>query len=250
MAFPDWFESKFGPHTVELYRDEVRQTGAQVEALARFLGEPAGAPVLDLCCGWGRHALPLAGMGFPVTGLDGCAYFLEKLRSDAGGKSPIPLLRGDMGVLPLADSSFRAVYQMYTSFGYGTEPEDDRRALGEIARVLRPGGVYLLDLINWSLARRAFDGVYEDNYGSFDVVEDCRIEPGNLLRMKRALLYRDGSAPHIYSFEIRMFELETLRDLLASAGLVTVDVWGDFDGRAYDPARSYRMILISRKESV
>ncbi len=248
MTFPEWFDSKFGPHTPELYREEVQRSSGQVKALRRILGEPDGAPVLDLCCGWGRHALPLAALGYPVVGLDGSAYFLELLRSeDKMTTGRLPVLRGDMRRLPFVRGSFRAVYQMYTSFGYGDDPSDDRRVLSEVNRVLSPGGLYLLDLINWSLARRAFDGVYEDSYPEFDVVEDCRILPGDLLRMKRALLFRDGRPVHEYTFEIRMYDCQTLCDLALSAGLELKDAWGDFRGTPYDPARSSRMILFFRR---
>jgi hypothetical protein len=99
-----------------------------------------------------------------------------------------------------------------------------------------------------ALARRAFDGKFEESYSNFDIVEDCRIEPGsNLLTVKRAILYRDGRKAHIYSFEIRMFDRETIIALIQSAGLAVTAVWGDFDCSAYSPDKSYRMIMVCRK---
>ncbi len=247
MAFPEWFDRKFGPYTPELYSEEVARSAAQAKSLRRILGAPAGAPVLDLCCGWGRHALPLAAAGYPVVALDGSEHFLDLLRqAQPGASHSLPALRGDMRALPFAGCTFRAVYQMYTSFGYGTDPADDRRVLDEVRRVLLPRGLYLLDLINWTLARRAFDGVYEDSYPSFDVVEDCRIRPGNLLQMKRALLFRDGRPRHEYTFEIRMYGLEELTELARGSGLELERAWGDFQGKAYEPSRSSRMVLLFR----
>ncbi|HUU27456.1 MAG TPA: class I SAM-dependent methyltransferase, partial [archaeon] len=70
MAFPIWFEDKFGPHTIELYADEIRQTQLQLATIRDLIGTPPGGyPLLDLCCGWGRHAAPLYEMGYPVVGL-------------------------------------------------------------------------------------------------------------------------------------------------------------------------------------
>jgi len=250
MAFPVWFKDKFGPHTLELYEDEILQTPYQLSALRELFGPPDSYPVLDLCCGWGRHAVPLQRMGHTVVGLDGCRYFLERIERKKITRqvSRLELVQGDMRSLPLAGEKFRAVIQMYTSFGYGTDPRDDRSVLGEVYRVLRPGGLYLLDLINWTLARRAFDGKFEESYSNFDIVEDCRIEPGsNLLTVKRAILYRDGRKAHIYSFEIRMFDRETIIALIQSAGLAVTAVWGDFDCSAYSPDKSYRMIMVCRK---
>ena len=250
MAFPDWFNAKFGPYTRELYRDEIRVSAGQVKAISAFLGPPGEYPLLDLCCGWGRHAVPLARKGYKVVGLDGCRYFLDQIPGEDHGSAGGSLwaVLGDMREIPLKDSSFAAVIQMYTSFGYGTDPEDDLRILQQVYRVLADGGCYLLDLINWTVARRAFDGTFEQEYPSFDMVEECRIEPGgNLLRIKRALLFRDGRKAHIYEFEIRMFEEDTLRRLLAQAGFKVIDFWGDFDRSPYRPNHSYRMIAIAGK---
>lgn len=252
MAFPAWFDQKFGPHTESLYRDELRNTDAQVETLASVAGSTAEGPLLDMCCGWGRHALALARRGYRVVGLDGSRYFLAKLSTgmtprDRLGLAPV---RGDMRCIPLAASSVTFVFQMYTSFGYGTDGSDDMEVLSGVFRVLEPGGHYLLDMINWTLARRAFDGNFEEEYEEFDVVEECRIDPrADLLRIKRALLYRDGREPHIYEFEIRMFDRACLSALLKEAGFRVIDFWGDFDRGSYKPDRSLRMIAICRKES-
>ena len=252
MPFPQWFDEKFGSHTIELYQEEIGQTSLQLETLKAFLGPPAQNRVLDLCCGWARHALPLARMGYKVVGLDGSRYFLERARSELNGQpeAPLSLLRADMRILPFQGGSFAAAIQMYTSFGYGTDPEDDRRVLNELKRVLQPRGTYLLDLINWTLARKAFDGRYEESYPNFDVVEECRIVPqSNLLRVKRALLYRDGRKPHLYNFEIRMFDRMSLTRLLEQTGFKVLDVWGDFDCSPYRPRKSYRMITVCRKRT-
>lgn len=252
MAFPVWFDQKFGPHTEDLYRDELRNTTSQVEALASLAGSSASGTLLDLCCGWGRHALGLSRRGYRVVGLDGSRYFIEKLAKDMlpSDRCRLAPLRGDMRCLPLAGESMAMAYQLYTSFGYGTDSSEDMEVLAEVLRVLRPGGTYLLDLINWTLARRAFDGKFEEEYDEFDVVEECRIDPETeILRIRRALLYRDGRRPHIYEFEIRMFDRAGLTSLLEKAGFRVVDFWGEFDRTRYSPQRSLRMIALCRKES-
>ncbi len=251
MAFPSWYDQKFGPHTVSLYRDEVRFTDAQVETLADLAGSTTDGPLLDLCCGWGRHALALAQRGYQVVGLDGSEYFLSKLASDMtpADRPRLAPVRGDMRCLPFAAGSIATVIQMYTSFGYGTDPSDDMEVLSEVCRALKPGGFYLLDMINWTLARRAFDGKFEEEHEEFDVVEDCRIDPRiDLLRIKRALLYRDGRRPYIYEFEIRMFDRARLSAMLKEAGFRIVDFWGDFDRSGYNPAKSLRMIALCHRE--
>jgi SAM-dependent methyltransferase len=69
---PAWFESFFGPDYFEIYRDAfpAEATTADVDGIVSRLGLGAGARVLDLACGHGRHAIPLAERGHAVTGFD------------------------------------------------------------------------------------------------------------------------------------------------------------------------------------
>ena len=252
MAFPKWFDQKFGPYTIELYRDEIKNTDAQIECLEGLLGRPSSRPVLDLCCGWGRHSFPLSSNGHRIVSLDGNEFFVNKFREsrkESSNRLNPALLRGDMRCLPFADRSFRAAYQMYTSFGYGAVQKDDLDVLGEVNRVLDTGAVYLMDLINWNLARRFFDGVYEQEYDGFDTVEECHVENSgsagpDLLRVKRALIFNDGRPNHEYEFEIRMYEVGQLMSLFQRARFRVIDIWGGFDRQPYHPDRSYRMIIL------
>lgn len=109
---------------------------------------PQGGKVLDLCCGSGDLALIAARYVGPqgqVTGVDFCPALLDIARQR--GERLLPdfpwqWLEADVLDLPLPDQAFDAV-----TVGYGLRNVVDiRRCLGEIARVLRPGGkVAILD---------------------------------------------------------------------------------------------------------
>ncbi len=107
-----------------------------LEGLGRYL-RPA-ARVLDLGCGPGRDLLLLRERGYRVVGLDLSAGMLAEARRRAGG----PLLRADMRRLPLGNASFDGIWCCATLLHL---PRAEAGvALGEIRRVLRPGGaVYL-----------------------------------------------------------------------------------------------------------
>lgn len=99
-----------------------------------------GARVLDLGCGGGRDLAHFAGRGFRCIGLDRDTELARRAAAHAG----VPVLQADVEALPLRDASFDAVWAV----GLLHEMPSDARALvlGEISRVLKPGGLLLASL--------------------------------------------------------------------------------------------------------
>lgn len=118
----DWYESWNQPHA------EHNATAVQ-----DLLGPGAG-PCLDLGCGAGHYFDVLAATGRTVVGLD---YSADQLRF-AARRSP-RVVRADAAALPFADAAFPAVAAMWIS----TDVDDFAPVLGEAARVLTPGGVFV-----------------------------------------------------------------------------------------------------------
>ena len=117
--------------------------GAQ--AFIDRLAYPPGTRVLDVACGTGNTAIPLARAGAVVTGVDIAPNLLEQARANAAGqKLSIQFDEGDAEQLPYPDASFDAVVTM---FGAMFAPRPDVVA-SELARVLRPGG--RLAMANWN----------------------------------------------------------------------------------------------------
>jgi SAM-dependent methyltransferase len=114
---------------------------AQVEELLTDELRGRGS-VLEIGVGTGRIALPLAGAGIPTVGLDLSQPMLEKLIEKAGGRRPFPLIRGDATALPFADDSFGAAYGVHVLHLI----PDWEGVVAELARVVRSGGVVLIDL--------------------------------------------------------------------------------------------------------
>jgi len=102
--------------------------------------------ILDLGCGYGRIALPLARRGHRVVALDLCRNLLGQGRDDARGASlPISWLRATMTSLPLVAGSFDAVLCLWTTFSELLDAREQLSALTEVVRVLRPGGWALIE---------------------------------------------------------------------------------------------------------
>jgi SAM-dependent methyltransferase len=121
-------------------------TGGADDFIAR-LNIPAGSRVLDVACGTGNTALPLARAGCIVTGVDIAPNLLEQARERAAEAGlTITFDEGDAEALPYADASFDAVTTMFGAM-FAPRPE---LVASELARVLRLGG--LLAMANWNPA--------------------------------------------------------------------------------------------------
>ena len=123
------------------------RTAAEVELVWKLLELEPGLELLDLACGHGRIANPLAERGVRVTGLDATPYFLELARKDAAERGvDVEYVEGDMRSLPWTER-FDRVLCWFTSFGYFSDDEN-RQVLGEAFRALRPGGLFAVEMNN------------------------------------------------------------------------------------------------------
>lgn len=126
------------------YYDRTRElpAAAQTAIIAGLRGELAGrGRCLEIGVGTGRMALDLHRAGVAMAGVDLSRPMLDKLVAKAGGTAPFPLAVADATVLPFADDRFDAgvvchVLHLIPAW---------RTAVEELLRVVRPGGVLLMD---------------------------------------------------------------------------------------------------------
>src|SRR3954447_6135584 len=144
----DW-DDFFGDFYLRAYVEDEADAQAAEDGLAaaRPAGAEAGAEVIDVPCGYGRHTLALAAAGFRVVGVDRSQTLLEEAKRRAGHKRWPKLVRADYRELPLPDASFDAALNLFTSLGYLGD-EADTSVMGEICRVLRPGGKLVLETMH------------------------------------------------------------------------------------------------------
>jgi len=228
---------------------ELKRSPAEVRFILRALGLGRGASLLDVCCGPGRHSLPLAKRGLRVTGLDASIPYLLEARAKARAQGlRASFVHGDMRRIPFK-AEFDAAICMFTSFGYFRRERDNLRVLRAVARALKPGGLFLLDVIDraW-LARNATpkDWHFLDDGGFLleerRLTDDCR-----RARVRWVRVFPDGKSME-RSFALRHYDRSELSALLEKAGLRPLKAWGDFDGSR--PGAATRRILALSKKAV
>jgi SAM-dependent methyltransferase len=126
------------------YYDDTRrlQPETQAAVISQLAGELRGrGRCLEIGVGTGRIALDLHRNGVEMAGVDLSAAMLRKLVEKAGGRPPFPLALADATELPIASGRLRGVVICHVLHLI----ESWQRAVAEMVRVLRPGGVILVE---------------------------------------------------------------------------------------------------------
>lgn len=241
-----WYASWFGEEYLALYpeRDDLeaqRQAEFVLGILSPYARKGRGG-ILDLACGTGRHAVVLA-RGGPVTGVDLSAPLLGRARARRAEPGP-GLVRADMRRLPFAGGAFGAVVNFFTSFGYFDDPADDVRVLGEVARVLAPGGAFLSDVFNAARVLSTLVSREERTVAGERVSIRRSYDPGSR-RVEKEITMGTGPAARTFRERVRVYLRDELEALHREARFGVTAAFGDFDGTPYDPRRSPRLILLA-----
>lgn len=243
-----WYEQSFGTDYMLVYKHrDCHNANNEMRRMVDWLRLPEGAKVLDIGCGMGRHSLALASFGYFVTGIDLSSILLkEAILHDAD--QTVKWVEGDMRELPFEAGSFDATFNLFTSFGYFMLEEDNVHVLRNIRRVLRKDGSFLIDFLNPIYVEKHLVPCSERRD------EDC----GLLIQEVRSI--QDGwvqkeitvSDPdnhdefRQYLERVRLFRLAWFERHLAECDLVLEQLYGNYDGSAYDAAASPRMIMAGR----
>lgn len=227
--------------------EAVDAAPGEVAFLWRALGLKKGSRVLDLPCGTGRHSIRLARRGASVLGVDANGDYLRRARASARGLPNVRFVQGDMRRVGL-EEEFDAAVNLWTSFGYFDRPSDDLRVLRGVARALKPGGLFLIDLVDYAtLGRRrhARNWVARQD-GSFVLEESVLTRGRDPKVVNEWIILRPGRKARRSRFVLRGYDEKRLRALLLRANLRPMESWGSLTG-APRRANSPRLVILARR---
>lgn len=222
-------------------------TDQEVRFITNVLNLNPGQSILDLYCGYGRHAIELAKQGFEVTGVDATQDFLDIAAQKAQEANVnITFTQKDMRELNYVQN-FTAVINMFAAFGYFTDDEN-ANVIKLVVKALQPNGLFLIDLLNrdW-MVHNNLNRYWRHPSGEYVLTYKVELEKG-IVTMKRQLINQVTGTKTQYQFVLRAYSLPEMIKIFRSSGLSILSTYGGFDGRSYS-SETPRMIILAKKNT-
>jgi len=234
--FGEWFDSPYY-HVLYQHRDnkEARQF---IDNLVDRLQIKPNAPLLDLCCGRGRHAIYLNQKGFDVTGLD---LSPQNIRfAHRAARTNLRFAVHDMREV-YAQAKFEVVLNLFTSFGYFDDQADNLRALAAMKAALKPNGYIVLDFLNPDLVRQNM--VTQTTKRVSGITFDIKKYLENDWIVKQISFEVEGQFSQFFE-KVRLISEADFGRYFTQTGLKIVDCWGDYQLKPFEKYKSERMIFL------
>ncbi len=205
--------------------------------LTEFLSLKPKDTILDLACGKGRHAKYLYKQGFDVTGVDLSEESIQHAKQYE--KPGLHFEVHDM-CLPYP-KQFDAVFNLFTSFGYFENEEDNLRTIKSIKTELKPDGYGVIDFLNVELAIKNLVPSEKKKMGNILFHIEKYLENGYIVKNIR---FSDDGEDYFFTERVRALTLADFQSYFEEASIELKHTFGDYHLNKFDKNTSERLILI------
>ena len=241
----DHWDTLFDELYLRTYARLDRDVDDDEEALGAvaLAGVEPGADVLDAPCGYGRHSTILAREGYRVVGVDRSPVLLEEARRRTGEGEWPQWVQADHRELPFEDASFDAALNLFSALGYRGE-EGDRRTLGELRRVLRPGGALVVETMHRDRLMHIFQrrGWTPLPDGDLLIEERTFDYAAGEIETTHSLVEAGGDRESL-TYRFRVYTATELVRLVEEAGFGQAECFGGWEREPL--SRETRLILVA-----
>lgn len=255
-----WWKKQFGKTYYNLYNPvlSVERSRDEAKFIQRVVPLHPYHSILDLGCGHGRHAIELAKSNLHITGLDYSDYFLRIAREEAKkNQVNVKFIKKDMRHLNSV-SAYDAILSMYSAFGYFPH-EENMDVLFRVFRALKPGGKFLIDVINAyehvSYIRRngtlKKKGIYE--YSNTNIIDGYTLKDKDIYYENSQLdsyhrRWTKGKKKGYFHYYMIQYTLEQYMHMLNHVGFQIQNIFGEYNESPWSK-KSWRTIILCYKPS-
>lgn len=233
--YASWFDT---PYYHILYKDRnYDEAQLFIDNITQYLNLPEDAKVLDLACGRGRHSIYLNKLGYNVLGTD-----LSKNSIDYASKSENKTLKFKVHDMrePL-EEEFDTVLNLFTSFGYFPNEEDNITTLKAIQASLSEYGLAVLDFMN---VKKVIENLVPSEIKTVEGIDfhiTRKHENGYIFKN---IKFTDQNQDFDFTERVRAFTVEDFENMMDEAGIFLLETFGDYKLHKFNEKESDRLIMI------
>ncbi|MDR3273550.1 MAG: methyltransferase domain-containing protein [Flavobacteriaceae bacterium] len=237
--FAEWFDTPYY-HILYKNRDD-REAQDFIDNLLKYLQLSKNGKILDLACGKGRHSIYLNKLGYEVTGLDLSPHSIKSAKKIEN--KHLTFIVGDMRKTYFPNE-FDAIFNLFTSFGYFNDENDNLKVYQSVFEQLKSNGVFVMDFMNASLVEHHLVPREEKEVDGIRFFLHRKIENNVIVK---DITFSDGGQDFHYQERVNICKLDYFKDLAEKARLKFQAVFGDYQLNEFDEKTSPRLILIFQK---
>jgi SAM-dependent methyltransferase len=233
--FSSWFDT---PYYHILYKDRnYREAQVFVDNLTHYLNLPEKAKVLDLACGKGRHSIYLNQLGFDVLGAD----LSENSIAQAAKNENDTLQFKVHDMREPFEEKYDAIFNLFTSFGYFENDEDNLTTLKAIKESLSEYGFAVIDFMNVAQVVNTLVPEETKTVDDIDFYIKRYLKDGYVFK---EIDFEDKGQKFHYIEKVRALTLQDFETLMEEAGIYLLDIFGDYKLKKFHKTESERLIMI------
>jgi SAM-dependent methyltransferase len=237
--FKDWFDS---PYYHILYKNRDKAEAQDfIRRLMNHFNVRLGQKIIDIACGKGRHSSFINALGFDVTGIDLSPESIKFARQYETDNLSFAV--HDMRDTFKAEN-FDIGLNLFTSFGYFVNDEDNQKAIQSMANNLKKGGHLVIDFLN---VHKVITTLPSQETKYIDGIE-FQISKSLINNfITKEINFTDNGKSHHFKEHVKNISKTTFEHYLNNSGLEIIHTFGDYKLNEFNQEQSERLILISRK---
>ncbi|WP_281635845.1 class I SAM-dependent methyltransferase [Flavobacterium marginilacus] len=233
--FASWFDS---PYYHILYKERnYREAQLFMDNLTHYLNLPEKAKVLDLACGKGRHSIYLNQLGFDVIGAD----LSENSIKEAQINSNATLHFQVHDMREVFEDKFDAIFNLFTSFGYFENDEDNLTTLKAIKESLSEYGFAVIDFMNVTNVLNNLVPEEVKHVDGIDFHIKRYLKDGHIYK---EIDFEDKDQKYHFTEKVKALTLKDFEEMMNEADIFLLDIFGDYKLKKFHKTESERLIMI------